>query len=197
MNVQKNTKTVSILAVIAAIAISSISMTAVGSSSQQAELESQERVIQAISGSMPNYSLEELAGETAYAIIGNVKEITPVVVETERMSATVFSDVVITVKEDLADRYEKEEITVRIQGGIAGDLETISEPSAKFTAGDDVLFFVAEKEPDSMWGDNYYVAGGYLGKYQLGDDGIAHRDKVLDSVATEELISAIKQIRGS
>ena len=193
---QKNTKTTSILAVIAIVAISSISVAVVDFSNQQTELEAQEIIVQTISGAMPNYSLEELAGETKYAIIGNVKEITSIIVETDRMNETVFSDVVITVKNDLAGKYEKEEISVRIQGGTVGNFTTISEPSAKFIVGDDVLFFVADKEPDSMWGDNYYVAGGYLGKYHLSDDGIAHRDKILDSVATEDLIATIKQIRG-
>lgn len=194
---QKNTKTASILAVLTVVIVSFISLTAIDWSDQQIESETQEMVVQVISGSMPNYSLEKLTNGAEYIIIGNVEEIRPVVVETERMKATVFSDVVITVKEDLANKYAEKEISVRIEGGTVDSLKTISEPSAKFTIGDNVLFFVAEKEPDSMWGDNYYVAGGYLGKYNLSDDDTAHRDKIPGSVDTEDLITVIKQIRGS
>jgi len=197
MKMQKNTKTLSISAIIAIVAIASVSLTTVDFSSQQTELETQETIVQTISGSMPAYTLEELASGTKYAIIGTVKQITPIAVETERMEETIFSDVVVKVKEDLNDLYDQKEISVRIQGGTVDNLQTISEPSAEFEVGEKALFFVADKEPDSMWGDNYYVAGGYLGKYKLDDNGNAHRDKINDSIGEQDLVSKIKKYRGN
>ncbi|MBS1268836.1 MAG: hypothetical protein MAG458_01570 [Nitrosopumilus sp.] len=194
---QKNTKTLSISAIIAIVAIASVSLTTVDFSSQQTELETQETIVQTISGSMPAYTLEELASGTKYAIIGTVKQITPIAVESERMQQTIFSDVVVKVKEDLNGLYDQKEISVRIQGGTIDNLQTISEPSAEFEVGEKVLFFVADKEPDSMWGDNYYVAGGYLGKYKLDDNGNAHRDKINDSIGEQDLVSKIKKFRGN
>ena len=194
---QKNTKTLSISAIIAIVAIASVSLTTVDFSNQQTELETQEKIVQVISGSMPNYTLEQLASGTKYAIIGKVTQITPIAVETERMEETVFSDVVVKVKEDLNGLYDKKEISVRIEGGTVDNLQTISEVTAEFEVGEKVLFFVADKDPDSMWGDNYYVAGGYLGKYSLDDNGNAHRDKINDSIGEKDLVSKIKKFRGN
>jgi len=184
---QKNTKIFSIPVIVAIVALASVAMIS--------ELETQEKVVQVISGSMPNYTLEQLASGTKYAIAGQVKQITPIEVITERMPLTIFSDVVIKVKKDLNGLYDKEEITVRIQGGTVDNLQTISDHSAEFEVGQRVLFFVAEKDPESMWGDNYYVAGGYLGKYTLDNNGNAHRDRINDSIGEENLISKIQKSR--
>ena len=150
----KNTKTFSISAIIVIVAIASVSLT-IDFSNRQAELETQEKIVQTVEGSMPAYTLEELSIGTKYAITGTVKQITPIVVKSERMEPTIFSDVVIKVKEDLNGLYDKKEISVRIQGGTIDNLQTVSDPSAEFEVGERVLFFVADKEPDSMWGDNY------------------------------------------
>lgn len=196
MKMQKNTKTLTISAIIAIVAIASVSLSTVDFSNQQAELATQEKIVQVIHGSMPAYTVDQLSSGTKYAIIGTVKEITPIAVETERMEKTIFSDVVVKVKEDLNGLYDEKEITVRIQGGTVDNLQTISDPSAEFVVGEKVLFFVADKEPDSMWSDNYYVAGGYLGKYKLDDNGNAHRDKINDSIGEKDLVSKIKKSRG-
>lgn len=184
---QKNTKILSIPVIVAIVALASVVMIT--------ELETQEKVVQVVSGSMPNYTLEQLSSGTEYAIVGKVKQITPVALTTERMELTIFSDVVVKVKEDLNGLYDEEEITVRIHGGTVDNLQTISKPSAEFEVGEKVLFFVADKELDSMWGDNYYVAGGYLGKYKLDDNGNASRDKINDSTGKIDLISKIKEYR--
>lgn len=35
-----------------------------------------------------------------------------------------------------------------------------------------VLLFIANKEPNTIWGDNYYLAGMKLGKYSLVDEDL-------------------------
>lgn len=192
---QKNTKTISLAAIVAIIGIASISIATLDTSFEESGMNTQEITTQVIRGSMPNYSLEDLASGTKYAIVGTVKQITPVIVETDRMNPTVFSDVVVKVQKDLNGDYDQKEITVRIQGGTLGDMVTISHVSANFEMNQRVLFFVPEKDLDSIWSDNYYVAGGYLGKYTL-DDGNAIRDSINDSISEDELVSKIQKVRG-
>jgi len=189
---QKKSKITTLAAVLAIFAIST---TIIVNNTNENNIESQ-KIVTTIHGSMPNYTLEMLAAGTEYAIIGEVQKIKPVIVETHTMGPLVYSDVLVKVEKDLNKKYSDRKITVRIQGGELGDRKTISDSMPTFKIGERVMFFVPEKEPDSIWGDNYYVAGFYQGKYSLSD-GHATRNVVNDQVDEKELISQIKQIRDS
>lgn len=198
---QKNTKTISLAAMIAIIGIASSVIAINQVSNETMQLQSQELVIQTIQGSMDNYTLEELASGTKYAIIGTVKQITPVLIENQvsdqrETVKTVFSDVVVMVQKDLNGNYNEKEITVRIQGGQVDHLKTVAVLMPTFEKNERVLFFVAEKEPNSIWGDNYYVAGLYLGKYNL-NDGEATQDITDKKYIESDLVSKIQQVRGN
>ena len=91
--------------------------------------------------------------------------------------------------------YPDKEISVRIHGGQLGELRTVAHLSPSFKQNERVLFFVADKEPNSIWEDNYYVAGLHLGKYSL-TDGDANREKIDDKQTERDLISKIQSIRG-
>lgn len=150
--------------------------------------------VQYIHSSIQNYDLEYLAKETQYAIIGKVTEITPVIVERDGMK-TVFSDVTLKVEKDLNGNYEEKEITVRIQGGEKDGLKTVSDIDASFERNERVLIFVPQKEPESIWGDNYYVAGMYQGKFNLSN-GKAYGHEHTDGLEETEFISKIQKSRG-
>ena len=197
---QKNTKTISLAAMIAIVGIATSVIAINEVSNETTQLATQELVIQEIKGSMDNYTLEELASGTKYAIIGKVKQVTPVIVEKNadehRKYKTIFSDVKIQVEKDLNNLYSEDIISVRIQGGQIGNLKTVAELNPTFKVNERVLFFVADKEPNSIWGDNYYVAGLHLGKYSLSD-GDANREKVNDKQTERDLVSKIQTIRGN
>jgi hypothetical protein len=93
----------------------------------------------------------------------------------EHSVTRIFSDVTITVEEDLKKNAQNT-ITVRTIGGQM----TIERPDGKqeivtvvsdtypvFTPGERVIVFINDKEPHTVWGDNYYIAGAKLGKYEL------------------------------
>jgi len=150
--------------------------------------------IQYIHGSMQNYELDYLAKETQYAIIGQVKEIVPVIVEREN-TKTVFSDVTLKVERDLNKIFGEKEITVRIQGGENDGFKTVSDIDATFERNERVLIFVPQKEPESIWGDNYYIAGMYQGKFNLSN-GEAYGYQHMDGLDENEFISKIQKSRG-
>lgn len=105
----------------------------------------------------------------------------------------VFSDVTLKVNEDLFGQYDQKEITVRIMGGETPNMTHVSSDDASFDKNEHVLVFVAGPEPDSIWGDNYYVAGLELGKYKIEDGKAKQSDKELyDEI---ELKSKIKKYR--
>lgn len=127
-----------------------------------------------ITGSVHDYSIEELSQGATYAISGKVKQIeSTIVIRDDRQY--VFSDVTINVKDDLFGNYNEKEITVRIQGGQVDDISTVSHVDASFEKNERVLVFVAGIEPNSIWGDNYYVAGMFTGKFNLDENGDAKK----------------------
>jgi len=197
---KNNTPKISLATMIAIIGIATSIIAINEISNETSQLGTQELVIQEIKGSMDNYTLEELASGANYAIIGTVKQITPVIVEKNidenRKYKTIFSDVEIQVEKDLNGLYTDDTISVRIQGGQSGNLKVVSELDPTFEVNELALFFVADKEPNSIWGDNYYVAGLHLGKYSLSD-GDANREKVGDRQTERDLISKIQTIRGN
>lgn len=159
------------------------------------QIETHEKHVTSFHGSMPVYSLDYLVNVSEYAIIGEVVKITPTIVETHTMPPAVYSDVLVKVENDLNNNYHDKTISVRIQGGEKDNIKTTADLNPKFAVGEQVLFFVHEKDLDSIWGDNYYVSGLYQGKYSL-TDGKANRDIYDDTVEQTELFSQIQQIRG-
>ena len=127
-------------------------------------------------GSLQNFSVEDLSEGAKYVINGKVKDIQPV--EDDSMGETiVFSDVTIKVKEELFGNYDEKEITVRVMGGETPNVKHISHDDASFEKNEHVLVFVAGPEPDSIWGNNYYVAGLELGKYKFENGKAIQKDK--------------------
>lgn len=145
-------------------------------------------------GSLPYYPMDFLAQKSAYVIRGTVEEMKPVPVTfNEFGSPQVFTDVVLNVKEDLHKRYTDEQITVRVRGGTSEGYKIISDSSPIFSIGENVLIFVADKEPTSIYGDNYYVAGLKLGKYFISN-GIAHNVDSVRNMSEETLSAEIKRV---
>lgn len=114
-----------------------------------------------IHSALPNYSVDYLAKETRHAIIGKVVGITPagILVDDTHSSKIVFSDVVIDVEKDLNGEYQNDQIIVKIRGGSLDGIRVVSDSDPQFSIGERVLIFVGDKEPESIWGDSYYVAG--------------------------------------
>ena len=183
------------ISLLSIVAIAAIGSFALMSFSSQDEIKANDLVIDTVHGTMQNYSVEELSQGTPFAIIGKVTQITPVLVDTE-IGEKVFSDVTVKVQKDLNDAYDQKEITVRVLGGEAETIKTISHFSTTFEKNEKVLFFVADKEPNSIYGDNYYVAGVAVGKYRIHNDKAVKSADPHETENLDDLVEKIKKSKG-
>ena len=147
-----------------------------------------------IGTSLPDYSLQYLAENVPYAIKGNVTDIVKVPPQTDSLGVTdILTDVVINVHEDLFDKYTEKTITVRIQGGEAGDALVVVDGSPEFKLGEDVFVLVAERAPGSIYDNSYYVAGEQHGKYNLDANGNAINKDPLKNISYVSLKDAVER----
>ena len=158
-------------------------------------VESKETML--IGSSLPDYTVEFLAENTPFAIKGKVIDLVEVPIQYDIVGiGNVFTDVVIDVKKDLSGQYTDDTITVRVQGGETDTAIYEYEGSPEFAIGEKVLILVADKEPESIYGDNYYVAGMQHGKYNLDEDGNAknkNSDRNMSEKSLEDKIKTAKQ----
>ncbi|CAE6502227.1 MAG: hypothetical protein QXE84_08195 [Candidatus Nitrosotenuis sp.] len=149
-----------------------------------------------IGQSLPDFPVEYLAEKTPYAIQGTVSDMISVPVQYDEVGiANVFTDVVIKVTKDLNQQYTDDRITVRIQGGQTDKYNFVYESSPTFTIGEKVFIFVAEKEPNSIYGDNYYVAGLQHGKYNLDEEGTAKNKDPNRNTSVKSLEETVKKAK--
>lgn len=134
------------------------------------------REIYMTGSSLPDFSVEFLAANTPFAIKGTVIELSQVPIDEDALVIDVFTDVVVDVDKDLSGKYTDDTITVRIKGGETEAARYVYESSPDFKIGEKVLLLVADKEPDSIYGDNYYVAGLQHGKFTLDDGQAINKD---------------------
>jgi hypothetical protein len=149
-----------------------------------------------LDGKLPSFTVDDLAKRSKYLIIGTVTDITstqPIVDELHTVTK-IYSDVTVKLENDLTGQYTGNQITVRIQGGETDTVRVISEIDPQFAMGQRVLLFVADKEPDTIWGDHYYVTGLKLGKYDL-IHGKAVGPEHPDGIDELQFTAKIKQIK--
>jgi len=173
------------IAVIAALGITSIGLT---------QNNSGEIIHVEYAGSLPNFPMEYLAETSEYAIKGKVVSITSQPVEFYKSSPRINSDVVIDVKKDLFGKYTEDQITVRISGGEYENYKVSSNVTPQFEVGKTVLVLVHAPEPESIFGDNYYVSGWELGKYDLSDNQAKHKKSDRD-MSESELTKKIQKAK--
>ena len=66
-----------------------------------------------IAGTLDNYSMNDLAAGSKYALIGTVSEFLPAVNVTRSNGVSwIFTDVALDVEKDLHDQYDEKQITV-------------------------------------------------------------------------------------
>jgi Phr family secreted Rap phosphatase inhibitor len=146
---------------------------------------------------LPNYPIDFLAENTSFAVKGKVIELIQVPVQYDVVGiGNIFTDVVIDVKRDVSEKYTDDTITVRVQGGETNNAKYVYESSPEFTVGEMVFILVADKEPESIYGDNYYVAGLQHGKFTLDENGNAKNknpDRDMSEKSLEDKIKKTKQ----
>ena len=141
---------------------------------------------------VPPFTPEFLANHTRHAIHGIVTEIEVQPVEfNDAGLPNVFTHVRIAVFEDLKGVYDEAFIVVRVQGGETDEYRSTVEGAPVFKLGETVLVFVDDKDPDSIYGDNYYVAGLQNGKYSILGSGVAINEDPERTTTFDELKTMI------
>ncbi len=100
---------------------------------------------------------------------------------------------------DFNGKYKQDTITVRVLGGLNNDYNMVYKNSPSFVVGDEIFIFVSEKEPNSIYGNNYYVAGLQHGKYIL-ENGMyvnVDSDKNIPEKMLDVIINSVKEQRAS
>ena len=152
-----------------------------------------EKIVLDVTAEVPSYTPEFLANHTRHAIHGVVTGVEVQPVEFDEAGAPkIFTHVRIAVFEDLKGVYDEAFIVVRVQGGETDEYRSVVDGVPTFELGETVLIFVDDKVPDSIYKDNYSVAGLENGKYTIIGSGLAlHED--LDRVTTFDELKMIIQ----
>ena len=166
-------------------------------------------IIQPISASVVDVSLEQLEEVSDYAIVGKVLNITPVIyVDPDRakdkaqnknpeliiLDKEILSDVKIKVEEDLFGKYNEKFITIRVQGGEIPGQKTIHSESTEFVKGERVIVFVGNGQSYSISDDNYTVMGLDQGTIRLGEEKVVSKFAT-DKTSEKEIKDKIKSLK--
>jgi len=92
---------------------------------------------------------------------------------------------VVDVEQELTGNFKGDRIEFKASG--------LSNKFAGVYYGDRIIVFIADKELDSVFGDNYYLLMGYAGIYKIVDDkvyGYYH-----DGIPLEDFINMIEDAR--
>jgi len=157
--------------------------------------ETEQKEIVRSGSSMPDYPLDFLAQVSPFAIKGTVDDVVFLPLHYDEVGiGNALTAIVINVEKDFNEKYTNDTITVVIQGGETDTTKYVSDSSPEFAIGEKVFVFVADKEPESIFGDNYYVAGLEQGKFNLDEEGMAINKDPNRSLTLESLIGIINRI---
>lgn len=189
-----------ILTILASIAITSVLITVIIIYSTQVNNESGKEVINEDTDILylvetPGYTIDGALSKYAkYIVIGKVSKTTSdMYKDTVHSSIKVFNDITLDVEQELTNTYNDKQITFRTLGGSIAGIEADTIPS-KVNVGDRLLVFLADKEPDSIWGDNYYVMGLIDGIFKIVD-GKVYGKGYPNGIPLEEVIQIITKTR--
>lgn len=187
----------------------------IGATTYSQQTQAEPMIVQTISGSMGDVSLEMLGEHAKYAIAGKVVSITPIkYVDSDRRAEKIFnklfqknqnillideeilSDVKIKVKEDLFGKYDKKFITLRIPGGQTETQKTIHKLSPEFVVGDRIIVFVGIGDSYSISENNYTVLGLMQGTIRLTEDNkVVSKFAPTDEMTEKEMKNIIKLLK--
>ncbi|RMF32168.1 MAG: hypothetical protein D6752_00730, partial [Candidatus Nitrosothermus koennekii] len=125
------------------------------------------------------WDLKSLSKHAEYIVIGKVLQYNTSKYIISKDIYEPHATVLIEIEEELSGNYNNTIISYRSM-----DYGWIEE-------GDKALVFLAEQDPDSIWGDNYYLMGGPNGLYKIIDDKVYGQD-LRDGLALDKVIDSIK-----
>ena len=149
--------------------------------------------------------VEELAAESAHAILGVVIQTDAIpynitmanatsVNGTEIIRETIFTEVTVAVNEGLRGTYDDKLIMFRFEGGSIGDTKVINPIAPEFELGEHVLVLVGEPDPDGY----HPIVGQVNGKYSITEDMFAivgYHDRYGPFDTTDDRSSTLDELR--
>ncbi len=187
--------------ILASVVIVSVIITVIIIYSAQVNNESDKEVINEDTdifylGETPGYTIDGALSKYAkYIVIGKVSKTTSdMYKDNMHSSIKVFNDITLDVEQELTNTYNDKQITFRTLGGSIVGIEADTIPSTKVNVGDRLLVFLADKEPDSIWGDNYYVMGLTDGIFKIVE-GKVYGKEYPNGIPLEEVIQIITKTR--
>jgi hypothetical protein len=157
--------------------------------------------------SIPLYTYEDLSNNSDYVFMGAVKEVLPskwnsidgkkpnVDVEVGPYNL-IYTDVIISVDENLKNSLSSKEVRVRVEGGTVGNDIFTAEDEPSFKVGEKVLLYLnKDTSPGTkdVGPEHFKITGFRQGKFTLNDDGKAIRGAGENTITLNELLSTIKQ----
>ncbi len=146
-----------------------------------------------VDGLLDNWGLQDMAKRAQYVLIGTVRDkiVSSIDEDPARWNKPmVYTDVVIDVEQDVANKYKDSQVTVRTLGGKTDKYWVNVSFSPTFEIGEKVLIFVS-KEPGSEMGDNYLVLAQQFGKYKI-DGGKAYGKDRENGIDQDQFIREIR-----
>jgi hypothetical protein len=131
----------------------------------------------------------QIAGEADYAIVGIVKDMTPIRVDMPNPGDEdrVYTDVTIQVLDDVYSNYGEKTISFRIMGGEASKLKMVAEESPDFRLGETVLVYINQDPDNYTFQGHNYLVGQAQGALSIDEHGNA-TDKYRGNTFNKDLI---------
>ena len=133
-------------------------------------VDSGEIVTQRVSGIIEEMDMDELTEKSNLIIHGTVEGPGQgLQIQAVGGGITNYTDYTVHVEETFAGDSQ-ESVTVRVKGGIAGNLEVICDYAPDLEEGKEYLLFLLKPDQGGGYnteGDYYYVTGSFQGVYEL------------------------------
>ena len=130
------------------------------------------------------FTLDNMSRSARYIVIGTVVDEAPNPYQVRDKIEEYHSGITVNIDIEITGMYNDK--MIHFVG-----------PSTKWVkVGDKILVFLADKEPDSVWGDNYYIIGGLYGLFKVIEDKV-YGEILPEGLALEDAIKVIEEARAN
>lgn len=130
------------------------------------------------------FSLDNMSRYARYIVIGTISDTTGYSYQVRDKIEEYHGGMTVDIDAELTGMYNGTKIY-------------FVGPSTNWVkAGDRVLVFLADKEPDSVWGSNYYIIGGLYGLFKI-IDGKVYGEVLPTGLPLDDVIKIVEEARAN
>lgn len=131
-----------------------------------------------------NFSLESMSRYARYVVIGTISDTTRYSYQVRDNIEEYHGGITLDIDAELTGMYN-------------GTSIYFVGPSTNWVkAGDKILVFLADKEPDSVWGNDYYIIGGLYGLFKI-IDGKVYGEVLPTGLPLDDVIKIVEEARAN